>query len=139
MVHWLRAFPVLQRNQVGFPAPMWQLTVVCKSISRESNSLFLPPWILHACGALIYLRNTPKIKLKTFLKRIHIFSLTYNNMNEAYVLCLQNNNNCISVSSFLEHVWWRKRTSSFLSYPLTTYLLFCTLCLTHTYRQTHQT
>jgi hypothetical protein len=40
MAHWLRACGLLfQRTQVQFPAPTWQITTVCSSSSRGSDTL----------------------------------------------------------------------------------------------------
>ena len=40
MAQWLRAFTVLQRTWVQYPAPIWWLTIICNSSSREANTLF---------------------------------------------------------------------------------------------------
>lgn len=47
------ALTFLPRTRVQFPARTWWLTTCDKSSSGESDTLFWPPYVLHACSTQI--------------------------------------------------------------------------------------
>lgn len=45
----------LQRAQIALPAPIWHLTTICNSNSKESIAFFCSSWALH--DALTYMQE----------------------------------------------------------------------------------
>jgi hypothetical protein len=69
IAQWLKALVTLAENLDlhKYSAPTWRFTSVCNFSSRESITLFWPPWVLQAYGTHTYMQtNTDNIKISLF-------------------------------------------------------------------------
>lgn len=109
---------MLQKTVVQFPTPTWQLTTVCNSSSRWSDTFFWPLLALYEHGAQTYIHAThPCTRNKNKKKPFYLKKAHY----ETHQLVVLSRHKLVSPATFppphcildLMRVWapWRSHTS----------------------------